>query len=113
MQVTRVFALSWFVIALCASVRPMAADVVIRGLVTDGGGKPIAGALVKATGAGSIKSISRYTGADGRYELAVPAGQYNVVAGAYWIPLRRTIEGRRNHAALNFSLDAELGRACS
>ncbi len=109
MQVTRVFALSWFVIALCASVRPMAADVVIRGLVTDGGGKPIAGALVKATVAGSIKSISRYTGADGRYELAVPAGQYNVVAGAYGFRSDAQSKDAATTAALNFSLAANWG----
>jgi streptogramin lyase len=96
--------LSLFVMALYASVTPNAADVALQGLVTDAGGKPVAGALVKATSAESIRSTSRYTGADGRYELTVPSGRYNVVTSATGF---RTATQSKDAAApgpLNFSL---------
>jgi len=46
----------------------MAADVTIHGVVTDDGGKPIRGAIVKAT-LGS-NSVARFTDADGRYQIS-------------------------------------------
>jgi hypothetical protein len=108
MRVTGSFILL-FAMALCASARPMAADAVIRGLVTGAGGKPIAGALVKATAADSIQSISRYTGADGRYELAVPAGRYNVVASAHAFRSGAQPRDAAAEGALDFSLTPDWG----
>jgi hypothetical protein len=67
------------------SARPDAADAVIRGVVTDSASKPIAGALVKANV--GPKSTSRYTAADGRYELSVPPGKYELVVEAFGFEL--------------------------
>ena len=68
-------------VLVCVSARPDAADAVIRGVVTDSAGKPIAGVLVKANV--GPKSISRYTAADGRYELSVPPGKYELAVEAF------------------------------
>ena len=96
-------------LALWWSAAPMAADVVIRGTVADAGGTPIAGALVKATAADGIKSISRYTGADGRYELTVPSGPYNVVASAHAFRSEAQSKDAPAATTLNFSLTANWG----
>ena len=104
MRATRLLVLSCCVIAICASARPVAVDSVIRGVVTDPDGKPIAGALVKATDTGGIKSVSRYTSADGRYELTVSPGQYGVVAEAFGFGPERRSMGAATDAAANFTL---------
>jgi protocatechuate 3,4-dioxygenase beta subunit len=60
----------------------MAADVTIHGVVTDNGGKPIRGAIVKAT-LGS-NSVARFTDADGRYQISeLQNGSYDVSATAW------------------------------
>ena len=87
MRAIMALALSLSIIAICATARTAAVDAVIRGVVTDAGGKPIAGTLVKATR--ESKSISRYTGADGRYELTVSPGEYAVVAEAFGFGVER------------------------
>ena len=79
------------IVVVCASARPDAADAIIRGRVTNGGGKPIAGALVKATS--GAKSTSRYTAADGRYELTVAPGKYDIGVDAFGFAAgRRTMD---------------------
>ena len=115
MRATRLLVLSCCVIAICASARPVAVDSVIRGVVTDPDGKPIAGALVKATDTGGIKSVSRYTSADGRYELTVSPGQYGVVAEAFGFgPERRSMgaatDGRRDRCRGELHADSALER---
>jgi hypothetical protein len=62
----------------------------------------LAGALVKAT-AGST-SVSRYTGADGRYELTVTPGNFDVVAEAFGFRLERQAKNVASDTAVNFSL---------
>ena len=102
MRIATVVALSLGLAVLCASVRPQAADAVIRGVVADSAGKPIAGALVKAT-LGS-KSVSRYTGADGRYELTVAPGTYALVAEAFGYATERRSRDSAADGPANFSL---------
>ena len=94
--------LSLLVIAICASARPDAVDAVIRGVVTDNGGKAVAGALVKATQ--NARSLSKYTAADGRYELTVAPGQYTVSAEAFGFAVQRLSKDTAADAALNFRL---------
>src|SRR5579872_1981909 len=61
-----------------------AGDVVIKGVVTDSAGHPIRGVAVSAFS--GIKTISRLTQTDGRYEIPVAAGTYDVAADAYGYP---------------------------
>ena len=68
-----------------------AADTVIKGIVTDSNGKPVRGAIVKATL--DIKSISRFTQSDGRYEIAVAPGTYAVSADAFGLRRKAGLGG--------------------
>src|ERR1700676_4748585 len=67
--------------AMCLATTVAASDIVIRGIVTDGTGKPIRGAIVKASA--GILTVSRYSQNDGRYEISVPAGTYDVTAESF------------------------------
>jgi virginiamycin B lyase len=67
--------------AMCFATMADASDLVIRGIVTDSAGKPIRGAIVKASA--GILAVSRYSQNDGRYEISVPAGTYDVSAAAF------------------------------
>jgi hypothetical protein len=102
MRIARALLMTLCVVALVASARPQAVDAVIRGTVADAGGRPIAGALVKATL--GTKSVSRYTGPDGRYELAVQAGTHALSAEAFGYTTERVSKDAANAAAANFSL---------
>ncbi|MGH9681333.1 MAG: carboxypeptidase regulatory-like domain-containing protein, partial [Candidatus Acidiferrales bacterium] len=88
--------------ALCLSATLSAADAVIHGVVTDGAGKPVRAAIVKAT-AGDV-SISRYSQDDGRYEIALPAGSYDVSVEAYGFAPKRQTWDTAKTADLNFGL---------
>lgn len=81
-------------------------DAVIRGIVTDNAGKPIRGALVKATA--GYKSITRYSQKDGRYEITVPAGNYTVTAEAYLFGSRRQSKDTAQKGETNFSLSPRM-----
>jgi hypothetical protein len=59
---------------LCLATTLAAADSTIHGVITDSAGKPVRGAIVKAT-AGNL-SVSGYSQNEGRYEISVPAGTY-------------------------------------
>ena len=89
-------------VLVCASARSGAADAVIRGVVTDSAGKPIAGALVKANV--GPKSTSRYTAADGRYELSVPPGKYELVVEAFGFGGERRSIAAPQPDSTNFAL---------
>ena len=73
--------LSALLIVLCLASAAAASDITIRGVVTDNAGKPIRGAIVKASA--GILTVSRYSQTDGRYEISVPAGNYEVTAEAF------------------------------
>ena len=93
---------------LVAAATPEATDALVRGTVTDAAGKPIAGALVKANIVN--KSVSRYTGADGRYELTLPPGTYDIVGEAFGFRVERQMKKEiAGDTAINFSLTPAWG----
>ena len=64
-----------------------AADAMIRGVVTDDAGKPVRGALIKAST--PERSFSRFTQNDGKYEISLPSGNYTVTVDAYGFAAKR------------------------
>jgi streptogramin lyase len=101
-RLSHAFVLFLAIAALSAPARPDAADAVVRGIVHDAGGRPIAGALVKANA--GTKSVSRYTGADGRYALTVAPGAYTVIAEAFGYGIESASANAPAESAVNFSL---------
>lgn len=79
-----------------------AADVVIHGVVTDNAGKPIRGAEVQATL--GDKSISRFSQGDGRYEITLQEGSYQVMAEAFGFAAKRAKLDTSKASEANFSL---------
>src|SRR6202171_3130958 len=80
-------------VVACLATTLSAGDAVIHGVVTNSAGKPVRGAIVKAT-TGSL-SVSAYSQNDGRYEISVPPGSVDVSADAYGFgPKRQTEIGR-------------------
>ena len=61
------------------AVRTFAAD--IHGVVTDNARKPIRVAMISASK--GIKLVARFSQADGRYEITLPSGTYDVAVKAY------------------------------
>src|SRR6266478_6673537 len=96
--------LSRIVIASCAvmclAATLFAADAVIHGVVKDSAGKPVRGAIVKAT-AGNL-SISGYSQNDGRYEISVPAGTYDISVDAYGFGPKRQSKDASQAGETNF-----------
>jgi streptogramin lyase len=70
-----------FLMVICVQFAAAASDSAIRGKVTDERGRPVRGAIIKAAAGG--KAISRYTQNDGRYEIIVPSGTYDISVSAY------------------------------
>jgi len=83
-----------------------AADVAIHGVVTDAAGKPVRGAIIKAT-AGSL-SVSGYSQNDGRYEISVPAGAYDISVDAYGFGPKRVKKDAADAAETNFTLTPRI-----
>jgi len=83
-------------------VQVFAADAVIQGVVTDNAGKPIRAALVRVTASG--KSVSRFTQANGHYEITVPAGSYEVYSEAYGFAGKRQTRDVAQGGETNFTL---------
>jgi len=79
-----------------------AAEAVIKGVVTDNGGKPVRGAIVKA--ALDIKSISRFTQNDGSYEIAVAPGTYTVSVDAFGFGVKQMSVDTAKSGDTDFSL---------
>ncbi|MBI4886557.1 MAG: carboxypeptidase regulatory-like domain-containing protein [Acidobacteria bacterium] len=102
MRAIKALVLSVSIVALLAPVRPGAVDAVVRGVVGDAGGRPIAGALVKANA--GTKSVSRYTGPDGRYELTLAPGTYDVAAEAFGFRMERRSVDTAAAGPVNFSM---------
>jgi virginiamycin B lyase len=80
----------------------VAADAVLHGVVTDDAGKPVRGAMVKA--ASGIKIIARYSQNDGRYEIKVPSGTYDVAVEAFGFAAKRQSVDTSKSAEMNFKL---------
>jgi len=83
-----------------------AADAVVHGVVTDAAGKPVRGAIVKAT-AGNL-SISAYSQNDGRYEISVPAGTYDISVDAFGFGPKRQTKDASQAGETNFALTPKL-----
>lgn len=93
----------WLFLAVtCAVTSSAASGAVIQGVVTDGAGKPIRGAVVRARA--GIKTVSRFTQVDGRYEIAIPPGSYEVSASAFGFVVKRQNKDTAQAGDTNFSL---------
>jgi len=99
-----------FLTLICVTATALAvADGEIHGIVTDNAGKPIRGAMVKAT-AGD-KTVARFTQRDGRYQITVPAGSYEVSADAYGLAAKRQTKDTAQAGETNFSLTPRFSMA--
>src|ERR1700681_4534303 len=90
--------------AVAASAMLNASDAVIKGVVTDSAGKPVRGAMISA--AAGIKTISKFSQKDGRYEIPVAGGTYEVAAEAYGFGVKRVTVDTAKPGAINFKLTA-------
>jgi virginiamycin B lyase len=100
-----------FLVVLLTSGSVLASSFVIRGVVTDSSGKPIRGAVVSAKS--GIKTISRFSQKDGKYEIAVAAGTYDVTVEAYGFAIKKVSVDTAKAGETNFSLppaNLSLGR---
>src|ERR1700732_1237901 len=100
-----------FLTLLCASASVAASTFVIKGVVTDSSGKPVRGAVVSAKS--GIKTISRFSQTDGKYEIAVAAGTYDVTVEAYGFDVKRISVDTAKSGEANFTLatgNLSLGR---
>src|ERR1039458_6342995 len=91
-----------FLAVICVTASLSAADTVIKGIVTDDAGKPVRGAVVRVSA--GIKTVSRYTQANGRYEIAVPAGRYEVAASTLGLSVKKTTVDTTQPGDTNFTL---------
>jgi streptogramin lyase len=73
-----------------------------HGIVADTAGKPIRGAMVKATVGG--KTVARFTQPDGRYEMLLPPGTYDLTVEAYGFNSKSQNKDASQADAANFSL---------
>jgi len=89
----------------CMAIHLFAADVMLRGVVTDASGKPVRGAIVKATL--GPKSVSRYSQEDGRYEIPVVPGTYQMSVDAYGYSVKFLTKNTTEPGDVNFSLTAK------
>src|ERR1700722_17955662 len=90
-------------LAMCVPSAVAAAGLGIHGVVMDNAGKPVRGAMVKATEAG--KTITRFSQADGRYEIALPPGTYDLTVEAYGFnPKREKDKDPSQAGETNFTL---------
>ena len=95
----------WVFVLMAVSVPSAVADssLGIHGVVIDNAGKPVRGAMVKATEGG--KTVTRFTHADGRYEIALPAGTYDLTVEAYGFnPKREKDKDPSQAGETNFTL---------
>jgi streptogramin lyase len=75
----------------------------IHGMVTDNAGNPVRGAMIKATDGG--KTVTRFAHADGRYEIALPPGKYDLTVEAYGFNSKREKDKDPSQAGeTNFTL---------
>jgi len=91
-----------FLVALCAIVPVVASPSGISGVVTDSSGKPIRGAAVSAKS--GIKTITRFSQKDGKYEITVAAGTFDVTVEAYGFAAKKVSVDTAKGGETNFSL---------
>jgi virginiamycin B lyase len=97
------------VVVLFSSTMINAADAGFSGTVTNAAGKPIRGALVKASA--GAKTITKFTQADGKYEITLVPGTYDVAVEAYGYDpkVQAALDTTKNHN-LNFQLAPGFSR---
>jgi virginiamycin B lyase len=78
----------------------------IYGVVTDTSGKPIRGAMIGATR--NKELTARFSQADGKYELKLPAGTYAVQVKAFGYLIRSVTASASKSGATNFQLTPGL-----
>ena len=91
-------------VVMCLTASLTAADAVIKGVVTDTAGKPVSGASVSVSA--GIKTTTRFTQSDGRYEIAVPAGTYDLTVDAYGYGIKRESVDTAKAGSTDFQLKA-------
>ncbi|MGA7791677.1 MAG: carboxypeptidase regulatory-like domain-containing protein [Candidatus Acidiferrales bacterium] len=100
-----------FLTVLCATTPLAASTFVIQGVVTDSSGKPIRGAVISAKS--GIKTISRFSQKDGKYEIGVASGTYDVTVEAYGFAVKKVSVDTAKAGETNFNLvpaNLSLGR---
>ncbi len=93
-------------VMICAQLSGAAPESVIRGTVTDSSGTPIRAALVKAQA--GYKIVTRYSQNDGRYEIAVPPGNYSVNVDAFGYSSKREDKVTASAGETNFQLSPRI-----
>lgn len=77
--------------------------------MSDSAGKPIRGAMVKATA--GTKTVTRFTRTDGRYEITVAAGKYDVSAEAFGFAVADQSKDAAETDQTNFTLTPRMDLA--
>jgi len=103
MRKMRLF-LSTLGLMVCLTASLGATDATIKGTVIDSAGKPVRGATVKATM--GTKSVSRFTQNDGRYDISVAPGTYDVSVEAYGFGIKKSSVDTAKREETNFRLSA-------
>jgi streptogramin lyase len=92
-----------FLVVVCAGMRLAAANTAtIHGMVTDNTGKPIRGAMITASKGDEL--VARFSRADGRYEITLPSGTYNLNVKAYGFDPKSLMQDAAHTGETNFSL---------
>jgi streptogramin lyase len=94
---------TYLLTALCMASSVAASGAEIHGKVTNDAGKPVRGAMVKASLGG--KTVTRFTQADGRYTFELPQGNYDLTVEAYGFnPKRQSNKDASQTDETNFIL---------
>ena len=104
MKIAVRFMLWAFLVVLCSTGPALASTSVISGVVTDSSGRPVRGAMVSAKS--GIKTISRFSQNDGKYEITVAAGSYDVSVEAYGFAVKKASVDTSKPGPTNFVLTA-------
>src|SRR5229473_1192913 len=91
-----------FLAMLLVSTGLTAADTGFHGTITDEFGKPVRGAMVKAVS--GYKTVARFSQADGKYDLALPPGNYSLSVDAFGFAGKRMAKDSSTSGETNFSL---------
>jgi virginiamycin B lyase len=91
-----------FLAVLCATAPAAAATSAIHGAVTDSSGKPVRAAAVSAKS--GIKTITRFSQNDGKYEISVVPGTYDVTVEAYGFAIKKVTVDTAKAEETNFNL---------
>src|ERR1700739_570592 len=95
-----------FLTLMIATAQLAAADIVLHGVVTNDAGKPVRGAIIKATS--GIKSVSRFSQSDGRYEIPLPSGTYDVSVDAFGFAGKRQSVDTVKTSEMSFRLSSRM-----